>query len=295
MENLYVFSDKPIKPITMKNIIVWLLMVSGITLMSCQKPSAYDTPETIIPDEPTPELITQSFGVTVKTDVSPMDAKSWDVSTWVYNYSTVPQTLTLTGTGASAGRNYSKTCTVAELKAGTVTFLMLAGTYNASFETPHILTSDVWALNGKNAAQLTIASKVGDVLDIKINNTGLNITGSPIVLTATLEDYLIITDIPNITNGVFATNPNGDNSYPQIVRLLKNTVGDFHYAYGKPEVFVQGSIYPICRLEWMEGTNPKTVNTTSFVKGNAYHILSALAPVTQITIPGMTVTEVMAN
>lgn len=248
-----------------------LLIASSILLQSCEK---WDEPTN--KTNPQIEQITQGFSMSIKDEVTPMTTKSWDPATWVYNYSTVPQTFTLTGTGSSAGTNYTKTgVTVAQLQAGTVSMTILPGTYTATFETPHVRTLDTFS-NSPFSGTIRVGSAVvGDVLDIKINNPNLHLTGSPIALQATLEDALIIVDVPNVAY-VFANKSATGTPSPNPF-LLKDAVNGFHYGYVNET--------PLW-LNFMAGTE-RNVDASGYLKGNAYQLVSAFGATTTLNIPNM--------
>ena len=246
-----------------------LLTASALLLNSCEKWG--DDP---IPQTPPTEMVTQTFGLKISTETASMSLKSWDPTTWVYNYSTVPAELKLTGTGTSAGTNYTKMVTVAELKLGTA-MTILPGTYTATFETPHVRTTDTFSCQPYVGNEMVGSAVLGDVLDIKINNPNLHLVGSPITLTATLEDALIIVDVPNVAyvyarktqSGVGVTNP----------FLLKNEANNFHYAYVNET--------PL----WLNftATTMRDVDASGYLKGNYYHLISAFGASAIVTIPGM--------
>lgn len=234
--------------------------------------------------EPTPteqvQTVNQSFGVTIGTGTSQMTAKSWNVTTWVYKFSPNPAILTLTGTGASVGQNYTASCTVAELKAGTVTVNMLPGTYTVKYTTPHIRTTDSYVYNSVETNSLNQAVQVGDVLDIKIDNSFM-ITGTPLNLTATLDDALIIIDIPVNVVQVNKTNSFVVGDY--LAKLL-NTYNDtdkFFYAYVSQGVWLKlNGVNKIVTVD-------KIVDGTGYLKGNSYHLISSFNTSSSLIIPEM--------
>ena len=256
-----------------------VLLALSITVESCNK----DFNDRNYPD-PTPQTeqaqtVYQSFGVTIKTGTSQMDAKSWDATTWVYKYSTVPANLVLTGTGASVGQNYTQSCTVAQLQAGTVSINMLPGTYQISFVTPHIQTSDSYSTGGHSLAELVGTPPIGDVLDIKIDNT-TTVTGTPLSLTATLEDALVIIDISNESTALASKT----NAFGSILPKLLNT---YYSSQGVLYGYVNAGL-------WLKlNISARIIDGTGYVKGNAYHLISAFQASSSLIIPNMTVQNVI--
>jgi hypothetical protein len=247
-------------------------LVGLLTLASCNK-TYNDAP--FIPPKQTEQTVLQSFGMQIGNETTDL-SRSWDKTAWVINFNQVPTIFTLTGTGASAGRNYSVTCTEGDLKAGNVSLTILPGTYTAKYHTIHnYLDMDTWVINGMNPAY--IWSPPDNVMDIKINND-LTLTGTPIVLTAVLDDYLIIVDIPTVTSvGVYNVQ-NYVGTCSGLSPLLFNTFyasKGFHYAY----------INDVTNYELFPSN--KIVSGTTFQNGNAYHVISAFAAVTTINIPDL--------
>lgn len=258
-----------------------LLTASALLLNSCEKWG--DDP---IPQTPPTEMVTQTFDLKIGPDISPLvRTKSWDPLATNLDgllvYSSVPATFTLTGTGSSSGRIYTQQCTVQQLRTGGVSMTILPGTYTATFETPHVRTTDVYS-NSPYAGVVTPGSvSIGDVLDIKIHNTGLNLTGSPITLTATLEDALIVVDVPNVAY-VFAEKSKPSTIDPNPF-LLKNETKGIHYAYVNET--------PLW-LRFTSGT-VRNVDCSNFQKGNAYHLISTFGATTVLDIPNMIVNNVI--
>jgi hypothetical protein len=138
-------------------------------------------------------------------------------------------------------------------------------------------------LNGFTPALLeTLAGKIGDVLDIKIDNPGLVITGAgSIPLEATLEDALIIVDVPDITQVKASKEPTFSGNY--LSRLLKDIPNDFHYAYVN-----QTPLY----IKIIDGTE-RIVDCSAYLKGNAYHLMANINAGETLNIPGMILHDVI--
>jgi hypothetical protein len=264
--------------------IVALLLLVGLTMFQSCKKGFNDEPVTNpqTPQTPQKEMVNQSFSLSIQTDVNQIGSKAWDANTWVYNYSPIPQVLKLTGTGASAGTNYSQTVTVADLKAGNISFNMFPGTYTAEFNTPHVQSSDVFSLNGNSVSGVARADAVGDVLDIDIYNQ-IVVTGTPIALTATLGDALVIVDIPSTAE----TDKYSTAALSGIpTRLIKFPAMSVQYGYIRPDL-----------ATWLKiqatDNSFKTASLGLLVTGKVYHITSTFGGQLLITIPGMTVNEIV--
>lgn len=140
-----------------------LMMIFVIGLTSCDKE----------PIEPT--FIEQSFSV--KTVITQdIRTKSYNPDAFIVEYSTVPTTLTLQST-TSPTSIFTKECTAQELIDGLVTMTIIPDTYTVTFGSTH---------------PTTIFS---NRMDIAINETK-QCDGTPVTLTATLEDFLVVYDIP---------------------------------------------------------------------------------------------------
>jgi hypothetical protein len=262
-------------------IVTIILAAISITVLSCNK----DFNDRDFPD-PTPmeqtQTVSQTFTLTTKADTYNM-AKGWDYATYIYQYCMIPQTLTLTGTGQSAGTNYTATATIQQLKAGAITINMLAGTYSAVYKTPHTRTTDVFSANTNSVVPTVLDYEpiTGDVLDISVNNPNLSITGAPIPLTAVLDDYLIVLDISQVTE---VTITSGGNASPKR-RLLYNATDKYHWGYfGDNGAFEKGM--PTAIMFKVDGVQ-KTVDVTGFQKGKVYHVITPFTAPTALTIPGM--------
>ena len=246
-----------------------------ITFQSCDK-DFNDAPFEV-PPTPIEQTITQGFNVKIQTGTSQMTGKSWNPTTWEYNYSTIPAILTLTGTDNP--NTYTKSCTVAELLSGSVSITMLPGKYRITYETPHIQSSDPWSKN--NYPYLD--DMVGDVLDIKIDQTS-TVEGTPIPLNATLQDALIVVDVPNTTKVArYSALVNRDSRVASTL-LLKN-IPTIHYGY------VNSASWLIMTIDGTE----KNLDLPDIMNGNAYHIISSFGATTSLIIPNMVVNTVVVD
>lgn len=230
----------------------------------------------------TDEEVYQSFGIDIKSNESDINLKSWNPTEWVYAFYQYPVTFTLAG--VTNGKTYTKECTVQELKDGTVSFQMLPGDYTVSYTTPHWQSELPWSMNDveglgtiQRRVQLNDAGKaVGDKLDIKINNT-ISVTGTPITLNATLDDALIVVDVPDVEEvKVFLSNFSEINP----PRLLNNITG-IHYGYVNSGRLLQ--------LKFYDGTTQNISTPTGTDKGKVYHIISRIGASVVLNIPNMEV------
>jgi len=137
------------------------IVLLAIVFTSCKK------------DIQAPErMITQSFSLV--TPIQQDIRKSFDPLTWVYNYSDVRYELKLT----NENNTYTQNVSVNEMIAGVITFEMIAGVYDVSYN-PVCYTPFYHVLN------------------VSINMNDVNIQGTPIQLLGDLASSLIIVDVPN--------------------------------------------------------------------------------------------------
>ena len=254
-----------------------IILALPLLLVSCNK--KYNDEPYNPPQPEQANTVYQSFGVTIGTGTSQMTAKGWDAQTWVYKFSPDPATLILTGTGASVGQNYIVECTVAELKSGTVAINMLPGTYKATYTTPHKMSVIPFVLNGKTLADLINAPQIGDVLDIKIDNS-FTITGTPLNLTATLDDCLIIVDIPNELQVQVSKTNDFTGSIPRLANTYLES-DKYHFGYTNSGVWLKLLL------------NSKMVDGTGWLKGNSYHLITNFSAQSSLMIPDMIVNTVI--
>jgi hypothetical protein len=254
-----------------KLITMVVLATTVIFFQSCNK----NRDNNNFPD-PTPveQTVYQSFGLRASTEVTAMNNRSWDKDSWTYNFSALPFQLKLTGVGNP--NVYTQDVTVSQLKEGTVSINMLPGTYNVTYETIHTQAGDAWSINGTN---LFATNAIGNVLDIKIQHS-ITVTGTPVLLTATLQDALIVVDIPS-TNKVERYL---DSDMSSIAPLLLNTVPTIHYGYvNKPSWL---------RI-FIENTSPKILDMSMIMNGEAYHIITPFGATVNLIVPDMVVHEVV--
>jgi hypothetical protein len=145
-----------------------ITMIILLALTGCNKD--FNTPQT----PPRVETISQQFFITTSIKDMP-NKKSYDPSTFVVQYSDVKYELKI----SNANNTYTKQVSINELRAGTITFQMVAGIYNITY-------------NPSGLAKFTT------VLNISVNNTAVAINGSPVTLQGTFIQSLIIVDIKGI-------------------------------------------------------------------------------------------------
>lgn len=223
-----------------------LVILFGVGFASCNKYENYVIPD-ITPQE---QLILQTFDITTIVKEQPL-TKSWNPETWIYNYSDTKFELKLT----NQTNTYSKIVSINELRTGTVSINMVVGKYDITYTPIH-------------------SPLFSSVLDVSINMSDVEINGTPVILQGTLDDALIILDLPNITdiqhNGsaVFYQHPDG-----------------YWYAYTNK---------PINELNLTinNGETYKTVSVTLLQTGKVYWFVSNLGATFQLNIPAMEIIKI---
>lgn len=258
-----------------KTMMLSILVVVLLLLAGCNKNPQYDSPDNVI----TAQTVSQTFGVQIGTKVSKMQAKGWNITTWTPEYSPTPYNLVVTGTGLSTGTNYIKPVTVQELKNG-ITFDMIPGSYHVTYETIHTQTPG-YSMDGWTIDQLMSQGNktVGQYLDISIDNNVI-ITGSPLSLTATLQDALIVIDI----YGVTSAERQADSVQRMFAALFLNTkfaTDGIFYGYVNAQPLY---VWLYCPTYTGGGT---MVNLTSAVNGSAYHLVKPFNAAVELNIPGL--------
>jgi hypothetical protein len=230
--------------------VVLFMALLSIGIVGCKK---YD-------DDPTPppierELITQDLKLTNIYSM-PM-TKGFDPTTWVYEYNTNAYTLTFTSVNNPA-ETVTKNVTIAELQAG-ISVTLFAGTYNITYQTAHSTTNFTKC-------------------DIKINMTNVQIVGSPIALSATYDDYLIIVDMPNMLNV---------NVVNWVNYTMSFTLKDgFYYAYSN----INDPAYTL-RVVFTDMTN-KPFDLGGKTLGHIYWYTTPLGATTNITFPAWIIDKI---
>jgi hypothetical protein len=202
-------------------------------------------------------MVTQSFSLEPLTKEYSL-GKGYDPATWVIAYSTTPYQLKVT----NALNTYTQNVTVAQLLAGTVTMTVTPGTYNVTFTTTDMAAKTY---------------KFNNVMDIGINMPSTVINGTPVVLTGTFLDALIIIDAPATIVDYYSGSAQHN---------LFFTSGTFHYAYTS---YVSTSL----DLYIVAGGACTTKPFTGMVMGNCYWVIGALGVTFNMTLPAsMTVTQI---
>ncbi len=229
----------------LKTTVIALFTIIAIGLTSCDK-------------EPIEmrEMVTQEIKLT-NIYAMPM-TKGFDVNTWVYNYNTAPAVITFQNVNNPA-ETVTQSVTVAQLQQG-ISVTIFAGTYNITYETIHANTT---------------------TLDIKINMPNTTINGTPIALTATYTDFLIVVDVPT-------------EDVPRIVDDANTTVetlnayNGFYYAYyNAKRTPVSDNIY----VSFYNGNQKKYI-MSAFAFGNIYWYCSPIGAGTTITFPEWVVNKI---
>lgn len=269
-------------------VIFIFLAVLATLLTSCDMNKAED------PQPEQSEMIEQSFNVisSYSMGATKKGALSFDPALWLYNYCTIAATMTLQGTGAASANVYTQSVTIAQLQAGEVVFNMFAGTYDATFKTVHRQTTDAAALAGFAPMHEETQVYIGEELDISVNNS-IEVFGTPVSLTAALEDFLIVVDIPSVTEVKASVNLFQSTD----INLMYNAEGDFHWGYLQQSVeymnaSAQGSAQPLQLRFTVDGV-VKTVDCSLFVAGRVYQIITPFGGTVELDIPDMTLEQVI--
>jgi len=247
----------------------------GTLISSCNK-------EQIKPEG---EYITQSFGIfSSNSNIG----KNWDYNTWQWNYNPTPATLTLTGVGNSEGNNYTLETTIAALRNGTASITMLKGTYNIEYETPHIRSTNPTYVNGTSVQNMAHQPHLSENIDIKVNMVNVNVTGTPITLTSSLEDLLIVVDVPNLEDA-FITINNYNSSFG-LTSLIRPIDKNYRWGYFAMDDRERGLINDFSGLELrlnFTDNNPPSIfiDAKDWELGKVYHIQSHLGATAVIDIP----------
>jgi hypothetical protein len=146
-----------------------LCLLFGLT--GCNKDTNYK------PKDPNNPTIKQQFGMTISAQQ--MRLKSFDPNSYIVPLSTDIANLILVNK-TNPSIFYSAPITAQDLKDGKVVLAIVPGIYDISFSSPH----------GENVFKQT--------MDISINEPNRDLQGTPITLSAVLEDFLIVYDVvPN--------------------------------------------------------------------------------------------------
>ncbi len=185
---------------------------------------------------------------------------NWYIQTWVYEYNTTPATLTFTNVNNPA-ETVTQSVTIAQLQVG-ISVTLFAGTYDITYETTHINTT---------------------TLDIKINMPNTVINGTPINLTATYADFLIVvdvacTEIPSIVNDA-----NG------VVETF-NQINGFYYMYYNATSHPTNGEYKV-RL-YRNGYPTQLYSILGYLYGHIYWYTSPIGAGTTITFPEWTINKI---
>ena len=216
-----------------------LMMIFAIGLTSCDKEPIEQR-----------ELITQEL--TLKNIYTMPMTKGFDPTTWVYEYNTTPAIITFTSVDNPA-ETVTQSVTIQQLMQG-INVTIYAGTYNITYQTVHSQTDFT-------------------KLDIKINMQNVKVTGTPIALTATYDDYLLIVDMPNVLN------INCDNWTNYQMTFTYNTDLNIWYAYSN----INDATYSY--LIRFTDMSTKTFNLGGKVLGQIYWYTSPIGAGTTITFP----------
>jgi hypothetical protein len=232
-----------------------LFMIVALALTSCNK-QPYEAPQTP-PD--TREMVTQDLKLT-NIYTAPF-SKGFDATTWVYNYNAGSYVLTFTNVNNPL-ETVTKTVTVAQLKLG-VSVSIFAGKYNITYQTTHLNTTTV---------------------DININMLNTDITGTPIALSATYDDFLVVVDIN--TGGDVPAIATDAGTIIEPFTLLNG----FYYIYYDKKSDVSYGGYKV-RFS-PNGGAYKLYDMLAFTFGNIYWYVTPIGAGTTITFPQWVVNKI---
>jgi hypothetical protein len=226
--------------------IITMAIMMAFSLSSCDK-------EPIIERQ----LITQEL--TLSNIYSMPMTKGFDPTTWVYEYNTTPALITFTSVDNPA-ETVTQSVTIQQLMNG-INVTIYAGTYNITYQTVHSTTDFT-------------------KLDIKINMQNVKVTGTPIALNGTYDDYLIILDMPDVFNI--------DNDYWEgyKISLTKNEDLNIWYAYSN----INNPVFTF--LIRFSDMSTKTFNLGGKTLGQIYWYTSPIGANTQITFPAWVINKI---
>jgi hypothetical protein len=238
-----------------RNSAIALFMIVSLALTSCNKD---------FNNEPTPpveqrEMVTQLF--TLNNIYTQPMTKGFDATTWVYNYNTGSYVLTFTNVNNPL-ETVTKTVTVAQLKLG-VSVSIFAGTYNITYQTTHLNTTTV---------------------DIKISMLNVPINSTPIALSATYDDFLVVVDIP--TGGVVPDIATDAGTMIEPFTLLNG----YYYIYFDKKSDVTYGGYKV-RIS-PNGGAYKLYDMLTYTFGNIYWYVTPIGAGTVLTFPEWVVNKI---
>lgn len=242
----------------LKTTLSLMLIATMIMFSSCEKniDSPTPAPETINQKE----LVDVQISLTTKIKEMPM-TKSFDPTLWQYQFSDDKYELKFT----NQYNTYTKQVSVNEMRAGTVIMKMFAGNYNVSYNPIHSPLYD-------------------NKIDVAINQNSVNINGTPITLEGTLEDALIIIDIPKTLLFPYpsAISDSRDINLP---KLNYDSNNDFYYGYTNTRPINPLTIY------YLDNTFG-SVDIPTFQKGKVYWMSKEQNGTTVLNFPNMEVERI---
>lgn len=241
-----------------QSVVIAIMMIFAIGLTSCDKQE-----QPIVERE----IITQELKL--KNIYSMPMTKGFDPSTWVYEYNTEPFELTFTNL-SNPSESITRSVTIAQLQAG-INVNIFSGTYNITYQTT---TNNITKC------------------DIKINMENVIIDGTPIELSATYDDYLVVFDVPSIL-AVSDVYFGGKSSGTILFTFTKHADG-FVYAYFNNRDYY----YDSDSAMWYY-TNTAHIPAykvflpvETFKYGNVYWYTAPIGASTQITFPNWDVNKI---
>lgn len=231
--------------------IVGIFLLS-VLLTSCEKHINNDSPQ----------MVTQTLhldNIIKEYDLK----KSFDPNTWNYVYDPGSYNITL----SNAENTYTKSVTIDQLLNGSVSVDMLTGVYNITYSTPHIFDA------GYNQA-------IEDHIDISINNTDIQIEGSPIPLLGVYTDKMIVVDLPNTSSVKFYfSNPDGITNFASDPNSYFMNGVYYCYTNKQPHKI---------EINFSDGTERIMLYSDVFpdwVNGKIYHLTSPMSGALELDLP----------
>lgn len=189
----------------------------------------------------------QKAPITVKVQTEGLkvsDLKSFDLSTWQYNYNQNQYELTFTG---SQGNTYVFNKSIAEMAAG-FEIVIQADNYTIEYEALHTPTTN---------------APLDNVIDIVINENQTITSNLNVVLHASNDDFLIIMD--NNTQGAYLTY--GVNQFATFFDAPNSDTFKYAYYNQEGQVIIQ-FINELGQTDYLTIPNAQ--------KNKVYHVINGV-------------------
>jgi len=189
----------------------------------------------------------QKAPITVKVQTEGLkvsDLKSFDLSTWQYNYNQNQYELTFTG---SQGNVYTFNKSIAEMAAG-FEITVQSDNYTITYEAQHSPVTN---------------APLDDKIDIVINENQTITSNSPLILHSSNSDFLIIMD--NDTQGAYLTY--GVNQYATFFDAPNSDTFKYAYYNQEGQVIIQ-FINELGQTDYLTIPNAQ--------KNKVYHVINGV-------------------